>query len=229
MKTKRLLISIDTLFDTYLGTLHSINPTLAYKLASNPRYHNRESNKLSLLDSNIVDELIETAYKNRSNKVLRVSKATPLVALIMSHSKSKLESDHPMAIKLEITINMHPYALSKDENIELFSTLKKIWNVDKILMTNKSYKSLTPKHLKKFYDLFTIYDLNLWTGYHLNSLKLDKIPNITCLYPPTVFSGKEGEVSTINITTGISSGYSGYMIMEPLDVSDVSVNREFIT
>lgn len=226
MKECNILVSIDVIFDTLLGCVESINSEWANKLKSNKDYYTRKSNKLSLIVPEIDDESVIDKWQNRDINVLRKSKGTNLLTLLSDHASisNRGDQEHPEAIDMAITLNVYPYKLSTEEIKELFIILKSILGIKKLFYINKSLKGISPKFLRKKYNQFIIYDLNDWTGYHLDNLAKNPIPQITCTAPMCYLKTKAESGNIEGITQGVVSAYIRHLDIELLPLFDMSID-----
>ena len=79
MSAKRILIDIDTLLDTRLGLLHTLNPEAVKRVVVNDRYWLRDYDDWEVLTEGLVTKSqFDDAWKQRTTDILQHSMMTSI-------------------------------------------------------------------------------------------------------------------------------------------------------
>lgn len=197
----KVLITLDSLFDTRLGVLKSYNPNLVIPVLQNS-YLKRISNRLSLLEPTIDDNKIKEIWENRDISILKKSELTMIIYYLMDDTVNTIgiKDEFPDAVKLDITINTYPYKLSNELWIKLRDTLKKQLNVETLNSIYMSLDKLTLPYLNSNFKNFIVHDINEWSQYHQKSLmtpiKNNSMDRLTITAP--IILGDNVDLSEIN-------------------------------
>lgn len=127
MALKRIYIDLDTLLDTRLGVLNTINPEAAQRLMRSEDYWDRENDDWTKLTGGLVTtEQFNEAWQNRSGCSAEVingsilSNIQPFVMRILT--EDLINRANQMGDEIDdvgITINVSPYMLSLDEKEDM--------------------------------------------------------------------------------------------------------------
>lgn len=224
MKDCKVLISLDCLLDTVLGTIDEIAPKAVIPLLENG-YLNRIHNTLSMFCKDIDDIAFRERYASRDISILKRSKKTSLVGILAAHVGEYDEfNEHPEAQNYKFVINTYPYNINDYEIKELFITLKMLLNVQYLTRVHLPISSITPEYLitNKF-NRFIIPSFDEWVTINGALLKTTRIPFITCVAPLCYAPGKEllGEEDAVMKWT--SAGFSPYLDVEFITLADTSI------
>jgi len=164
LESSRVLIDIDALLDTRLGTIVSIaNDRLEDIILSG--YHTRKSDDFIGVDKDAFKE----RYANRDKEVLLNSIVTPMARLLEEFSKKtlKLLLSTPFQYQPEIVLNIYPYILTNEEIKVLVGVIKSYTeNLADISVVYKCYDEITPKYLKDDIAIYVTYNYNEWLETH---------------------------------------------------------------
>jgi hypothetical protein len=128
--------------------------------------------------------------------------------------------DDPRCTDVTLTINVYPYVLSKIELKTMFSLLREILGITKILMINCPLKEFYPSLIKGKYNILVIYDFfNEWANYHWQALIDKPMIEVTVRAPILYLRGCEVEGRYPNIYHA-ERGFSSILDLELLDISD---------
>ncbi len=222
MKRCKILINIDTLFDTYLGTVTKIYPDIVLSLIKKG-YFLRKHNKLSLIEGSISDNLINETYKNRDMDILRLSGRTNIVNIITKYiMQSQSNKEHPASVEYSLVINTFPYNLNKEELKELFYCFKYVFNLEAITRVHIPIKDITIKLLKDNFNRFILYDFNEWYGYRLKEFETIRIPHVNIVFPLWFMEGNENCEEIEEVIKWTTSGLSSLMDIEYVTLADMS-------
>lgn len=164
---RTLLLDIDALFDTRLGTVAVHRPEAASALATNPAYFEREYTDWADLTQGVVDnDTFNAWYASRDETVLRRSMVSGIITflarLFAEHHRNIIDGLHQDT--LDIVINTYPYRVSDNEKTELIAILQdRIFFPDLgVDFCHLSLDELTPDHLDSHYSSAILYDFPTW-------------------------------------------------------------------
>ena len=174
----KILITLDSLFDTRLGVLKTYNPNLVVPVLKNG-YLKRITNKLSLFDSNIADNTLNELWINRNLTVLKNSELTMIIYYLMDDTLNTIgvKNEFPDSVKLNITVNTYPYVISSELWLKLSNSLKKILNVDTLNRSHLSFEQLSISYLSSNFKNFIVHDINEWSSFHQKQLMTPVVNN----------------------------------------------------
>jgi len=182
----RLLVDLDSIFDTRLSVLYSISPDLAEQ-AIKSGYLNRVSNKYP----DISVETFNERYKVRTKADLKNALVTPIIKIISDFAYTTISNSisGPIKERPVIILNTYPYVLSEDEKklfINLLFTITKTYAEIEII--NFSPDDITPKYLKDNINLVVMYSGLDWLDLHASKDHFKKTicPDIGLISPATL-------------------------------------------
>lgn len=194
----KIYIDLDSIIDTRLGTIATLNQAVASELLKQGVYWNRETDDMQTLTSGgVSQDAYMELYQNRTVDVLKVSYITgifaPLTKLIAENEVARSSG----AINKEISfeINLYPYEMELEE-IEAFTSLFKYrLGVDcKVTYCSVSPALLTAKYLTDNYAAAFMYHFTDWIKVNLKNILERKHPDFT-LVAPKLF---EKDVSSLS-------------------------------
>ena len=231
----KLLVDIDTIFDTRLTILTQVtSPAYATSILVN-NYQER------MEDGFGVDDW-DTKYADRNISTLRASFITNMVPVLINIIKSA--GDGVGIAKaydiLTLSINTHPYVLNtkeKDLLAELISTTAgELLDIEFLLL---SPMFTTPQWLQGNYMGFIKYDGASWLTLHVDDLLSNPIPEIT-MFLPKIISGDvslEQDIRDISdkmdpnsdeVFSALEAGLIESISLDFLDISAFNVNMEVL-
>jgi hypothetical protein len=184
-KVANILVELDAILDSRLGTLYSIYPDKIDNILKNG-YHTRIIDKFSLLDKSVDDKKIEEAYHNRNVDILANARITEFAAVLKGISLS-MESEAittPFIEGSKVTVNIYPYVFTV-EWIEKLKDLVKnhlgvLTGVDVVSLPPES---LTPSFIKHEFDMVVLYNFQKWLKENQKALLEVKTPAVVMLAP----------------------------------------------
>lgn len=230
MKHHKLLIPLDCLFDTYLGVVDALYPKTIISLLSDG-YFGRVHNKLSAFNKNIDDLAVAKRWSNRDIEILRNSKRSALVSVLMKYftDVNNSNEENPLANIYTVVINTWPYDLANQELVELFSLLIDLFNIGDIKRVHVAMADLTPEYIKeKQYTKFFLYDWNEWHYHHKLALQKCKIPKITCVFPLTYINGVTTAEHEEEVIKWAAAGAYLHIDLEIVRLADMSIDAELL-
>ncbi len=219
----RVLISIDCLFDTLLACANDVQPGCTSALLNNG-YHNRHSNKLSLILEGFDDAALLKAWNNRGTEVLRKSYRTHMVNVLVANIKRNnfRHEDDPDKCDLQFVINTYPYDLNSDELKELFLVFKEIFDVSKITRVHIPLNEITPEYLYGNYGKIILYDFNEWMHTLHLQLKDCKLKYLSVVVPFCFAPGQEETKYAFDMPEKIIREFSDVFEIEYVTLRDMS-------
>lgn len=192
MAKKRLYITLDSLLDTRLGVLNSINPDFAISVTSKPSYYNREIDEFKdkeLGELNPV--LFKKVLEAKRGLVLKNSFKTKMHLFLNQVCSVYVDKilNTPGNNALELDVNTYPFSLTDEEvAIALEGIVKMIGDKVTINMVNLSHKELTMDYIRDNYNIMIMYNYHEWLNIHTEELKKKTIIHVK-LYVPMIFFG----------------------------------------
>lgn len=193
LEAKTLMVDLDSLFDTRLGTILKMGVDPYLKVIKD-NYHSRLNDEFSVIDLERYKEL----YKARDVETLKHSQVTPVIDFIRSFVFEVVdESIHsPNKFKPKVLLNAYPYTgLSKEEEVELISMLVNL--TGEMADVELCYRDLTklhPVYLKSNIAVYIRYDYVNWLEHYICDKTLtDKVscPEVAMLGPAIAFNDIE--------------------------------------
>lgn len=188
-----ILVDLDCLLDTRLGTLIKLDEELATTVIKSD-YHLRESDRWGeLVDCEVDQDGYDYLYRSRDLSTLKVSKITTMlpmlskmIADISESALSDIESEF-----VQVRINHHPYKLS-DNDIEALkqALMYHIGVPIDLTFVSIPMVGLMPSYIKDTYDGVIMYDVNGWLAKHQNALIESAMPDVTFIGPAIYFNEK---------------------------------------
>lgn len=191
-KTKRIdaiLVELDVLLDTRLGTLARLSPQAAEDVLINGKYHIRQSDRFLGVDHEQYKEL----YKNRDVVTLAHSQVTN--ALEWIRRLRGVLADHaierPYNDGTKIVVNHYPYQLTSEEQEEMVKAIGAWLNYElPVELVSIRTEDLTPQHCKSSYAMMMIYDFEVWMEIHASAFEQVRLPEVP-LFAPAIYFNKE--------------------------------------
>lgn len=173
-----ILIDIDTIFDTRLGTLVFLYPDEIPTLIKDG-YRQRRTDDLSELNPLIDMDKFKSIYDNRDKSIIALSRLSNmsffLLYLIRELEKEVVTSvSTPMALTL--VVNTHPYDLEpKELNSILLALQYRLGKIVDIKFTNRPPDSLNIVSLAYHgFTQYIMYDFNTWANIHYGTEEKSK-------------------------------------------------------
>lgn len=183
-KPVRLLISLDSLLDTRLGTIALINPQSYAELLLGGFYPFRFVDHFN----NVDNEEFKKRYTARNKENLRKASLTAIYNLVLDFVKktAKLSLNTPASLTPEIHINMYPYDLNEKERKVIINRLKGMIPLQpEIKIVNYTLEELNPLFVRATYQTMILYEGSQWLDIHTENKLLEKYPiPLTTLFIP---------------------------------------------
>ena len=157
----RILVGLDEVFDTRLGTLTAIHAEFAEIVGKSNYYYTRETDKFHTDEFGTlsVEKFLKYFNENR-DLVLRNSLVTKIPRLIDIHINQVLSklNDNPVWNSIELHLNVSPYKLTAGEMGEILKLFRSLISSPvQITIVNLSIEELTPDVLNSTYPVIYMY------------------------------------------------------------------------
>lgn len=184
---RKILIDLDTLFDTRLALVAKLDPLAATYIAQHTAYWDRDhTDWAQLTDGRLTNAMFEEAWATRDKQVLKQSIITGilvvLLRLIAEDQQGSSDGEPREALALEI--NVHPYGLDVEEMEELTALIHETIDDElPITFCSRPIEELTPQVLDANYALVILYEFHRWIKQHCFALSKHRCPDLHMLAP----------------------------------------------
>ncbi len=206
---RSVLIELDALLDTRIGTVSRLNSDDAIKLIQNgAAYRTRLSDDLNTLVPSINLDEYKGTYKARDADTLAVSSITPFV-IILREIASQFETaliHTPLMERATIDVNVYPYKLTTEETMAIQQCISHYVNsvtmevkapkaataspsytaMVEVRMLNIPGANLDPGFIKAGYGTVILYDFwDGWLSHFINYFAEGgtRLPQVTFIIP----------------------------------------------
>lgn len=192
MKDQTIVIDLDAIFDTRIGTIAGINPVVAIEIVASERYRNRETADWGAITEGAISRAeFEAAYALRNKETLQRSVMTAMPKIIGDFTKSlqwkgivQIDVD-----KVSIKVNLWPYKFNSDERSVLRDCMAQYTSATATIeFIHVSMADMTPHRLDHLGDIWITYDYNEWMTHHTENLVKYRAPLMTVLCPKVLYN-----------------------------------------
>jgi len=190
-----LLLDLDGLFDTRMGTLLTLDQGIASYLSVKD-YQSRQMDDFeTLTGGRITNQAFMDRYANRDADILRKSMITGIVPVLITYLDGLKER---MFRKVDVSsirvdINLYPYSIPAP-------TIETIKNCLAALLPpyvevgagNYALDKLTPEFMDRYYNGWVCYDIHAWLELHQEALLVKPINGVSAILPK-LFKKEPGE------------------------------------
>lgn len=179
----RIMVQLDALLDTRLGTLSRINPEGIEALVLSG-YQSRKVDFFQGYDTQQFNEM----YAKRDKETLMLSIETKMF-LLLGKLVDVLDEQtilRPYHTGVEVVVNTHPYALDEEDKVTIRNTVD-YWTkgMAPIKIVTIPPKDLTPEFCKGNYSALVMYDFVEWLTMHIAAFEHTRMVDVT-LYVPAI-------------------------------------------
>ena len=184
MKIEKVMLMLDCVFDTVIGSARMMNEEEAERLIE-LGYLSRKDNHLSTLNPKINEQLFLEYYNNRNVETLKKSYTTNIINILKMENMNNqiLEESHPDKQELVIILNTWPYLIHESVVKAILKELRDRIRPKNVKRIHLPISQLTPKYIKKNFNKFIIPSSNEWFKHHLKELRETQIALIKCIAP----------------------------------------------
>lgn len=199
-----ILLMLDALFDTRIGTIAKHDTALASRVLSSGNYFKRETDEFE----DITVEKFKELYAKRDVETLKLSIVTNMVFLLQRIVKDAMCADSmaPNDEKLIIHLNIWPYDNLNQDEIDMFRDCLRYYTYSypEIVVISAPLDTLTPEYCKENYDIMIMYDYETYLETHLEALQKLQMPQVSLIGPQMCRCKKfdeeaEEEIKKMNI------------------------------
>lgn len=189
LKPARILVELDCLLDTRLGTLAKINPEEAIKVLDNG-YFTREWDNFPGFNKTEFDE----AYHARDEETLQNSILTGMYFFLMSRFSDirKQIIDRRDYDGIELLINVYPYKLDDDTKDAIgLAMASHFTTIESVKVVDMEYKEISPTYCANELTALVLYDWDTWTNAQVDWITKDgcSLPkNLAVMFNVTVWA-----------------------------------------
>lgn len=219
---QKILIELDCLLDTRIGTVARISNDLAIG-ALKQNYHKRIEDKFPDVDMVLYKDL----YDNRNEETLKVSTITTFLPLL-KHLCSLITEEaisRPFHSGPEVIINIYPYQLSSEVTEAIQAAVMRWVGI----MTPISIRRINPKEMSpsfcQDFSLLVMYDPTIWFNENLEALLKEPIRDVALYIPQLLRNKVETEEELKSLTEEFMDPISALeLILKPfVDVTFLEV------
>ncbi|AEH03593.1 hypothetical protein AVT69_gp168 [Pseudomonas phage PhiPA3] len=202
---KRILIDLDALLDTRLGTIQRICPEAAVDLVKTRDYWTRENDFWDVLTKGrITNEQFAEAYAERGGQntadTLNASVMTGIMPFLMrvlaEDNVNRMDNMGNPLDEVCVCVNIHPYDLDGEYKEQLVEIIKELYGQSTTVeIVKHSMEELSPFFMDALFAMYITYDFIPWVKYHAEELGKVKM-NCFNFIGPKIF---EHDVSNINV------------------------------
>tara|TARA_B100000929_G_scaffold268793_1_gene237839 strand:- start:222 stop:962 length:741 start_codon:yes stop_codon:yes gene_type:complete len=182
---KTLLVELDCLLDTRLGTLERLSPAAANTTFNGKAYFDRDYDDWERFTDGLVSrDAFMKAYTERDIETLALSRPTRFLRSLKDITGG-LESqkiDLPDVEHVRVAVNVHPYQLSDKEKETLTTLVYGYCDVGtEVVVKDIPIQKLTPSAIGDYWDGVVLYDFDQWFKLHVDALNRTLIPRNSML------------------------------------------------
>ena len=229
MSEQKILIDIDAIFDTRLGTIARLDPAAADTLVNTPTmfsaYQSRAKDDwVTLTDGAITNDAFNAAYRVRDIDTLKASAITnygTLLQGIINDLETKMIHT-PLVSSVELHINTYPYVFD-DAELDMLKLCASEYTglLTEIKTVVYPPEMLKPHLLDKNYAVYITYNFNDWFGHHHVNLLNYRMPQFTflaaALYVTTPTEADLMETGVVHLPLAVEHTFSEWcsVILSP--------------
>lgn len=189
MTVIRLMVELEAVLDTRLGTVDKLDPEAAVRLVANPAYFERTKDEFEPL-CGIDEKTYQAAWAARDIETLQHSLVCPAIDLV-HYSLLDLERRSivdPGITGVALDVNVWPYRLTDGEAHDIaLAIAQRAGYQAPIRMMCEPPAFFSPTHVKEHYAGMILYNHNAWFREHADELLMRVgIPQVTMVAPKLV-------------------------------------------
>jgi hypothetical protein len=198
-----LLLDIDCLFDTRMGTLIDLDPKVTTYLSGKAYRERLLDDYTALTQGHITTEAFNARYAKRDLDVLKKSLITGMVPVLITYVeglKERLFRKVDVSA-INIDINIHPYVIPGPFLESIKNCLRHLLPpYVQVGVGSYSRQQLDPEFFDRYYNGWVTYDIHSWLEVHGDALLGKPLNGLSVIVPklfskePGAFETNEGEV-----------------------------------
>lgn len=187
MKYLKVLVDLDAIMDTRLGTISQIDDAAAIKCFESEEYYFRLKDDFTDICGIGMAQFRE-AYANRNLDTIKRSVVCPTAFILkeMIISLELAQAQHPLAGVPAVDLNIWPYQLDQQTQQFLAAAVGNYAGMESpIRCVSFSPEQLSFKLMKEHYGAYLVYGFRDWVKYPLESKEFEKttIPRVSVVAP----------------------------------------------
>lgn len=184
---KHILIDLDSLLDTRLGVLESIDPALTRQVIQSNTYWDREHTDWSVLtQGKLSNEDFLACWRDRDNRVLQASMMTamiPVLGKILADYHRNMK-DGVVEVDVGVEVNIWPYGLEYDDLEVIREALHQYLYDDlEVTFCSRPLTELTPQVMHEHYSAVVLFDFQPWIKHHCFNIAKQRCPGLNLIVP----------------------------------------------
>lgn len=186
-----LLIDLDAMLDTRMGTLVDMHPDLSKILPINAYRHRKKDDWTTLTGGEITTEMFNERYAARDIYTLRRSIITGIIPIVITYIDS-LTARFFRGVNVKsvnVDINTYPYILPGPIAESFKNCLRVLLpTYVSVGMGHFTPEKMTPEFLKNSYSGWATYEFHHWLNMHHESLLVHPINGVSVIIPKLFIS-----------------------------------------
>lgn len=188
--TKNILVDLDSLLDTRLGTIEKMNPEAANLLFCGKAYYEREIDDWETLTGGLIsNEAFKAEYAKRDKHTLELSRPTNILTMLhkITRELDMARITAPDIEHIKVSVNCYPYEFTESERKAIATLVFSYCSLGTdVTTTSLSLADITPTLMQSDYDGVILYDFDGWFTHHCTELNTVLIPR-NAMFAPALY------------------------------------------
>ncbi len=175
LTNRKMLVELDALFDTVMGTLGAMSPQNAVSVVTKDSYSYRLADEFEGFNT----EEFKERYNKRDRAILKNSSVTPILRHVHDFTQRVVDKtfNSPVMNECTIVINTFPYELEDSEREIIKKILQyKLPLRPEIEFVHLSVDKLNPFYISREFSAVILYHFNDWLRIFLTDENFLKYP-----------------------------------------------------
>lgn len=176
---------IDSLFDTRIAVIETIDKKASAAIATKKDYFGRLNDSFVGIDSRITNEVFSKYWEQRDKIDHNLFSITQIPINLFAEQQERLAMK-ANGIDIEadrLIVNTYPYVFSKEERVAMMKAISEFTTIPEVEFKNLLPEFLTPTFFRTNYRQVIIYDLNQWLDLHIGELEGNSLFDIRFITP----------------------------------------------
>lgn len=203
ISNRKMLVELDALFDTVMGTLGALSPQMALKVVTSENYTYRF---IDLFEGFDKQEFLDR-YNKRDRVILKNSSVTPILRHVHDFTQRVMDKtfNSPVLNDCTIVVNTYPYVLEDSEKEIIRKILRhKLPLKPEIDFVHLALDKLNPFYISREFEAVILYNFNSWLKIFLtNSEMAEDFIKYPCFrvrfIAPAILASVEGLDPNVNL------------------------------
>lgn len=192
MNDQRILIELDVLLDTRLGSISKLSHDAAAAVMTNDMWVREVDDFATLSGGLITNEAYKATYAERDVETLARSFLTNIVDYLGNVTRTlQHNSTDGIDVKnIHLVVNTNRYDLTQEEiNLMIEGIRPHVALTTKVSAVKHTIDQLDPVTLNTNYDSYILYDFDEWDKRHREQLMKNPMPEFSIVAPRLHFTG----------------------------------------